>query len=413
MMIDSNEKRRRRRRAGWAAVAAASLAVGGLGGSAAAFAGTSPSAPKDDPKRIVYVEVNDNDMANVADYTLEGTQRPAFDIAMIFAANVNYDTAARSAYLHLNERVTETLRDAENQIRPLQERGTKVLLSVLGNHQGAGIANFPTREAAAAFADELAAVVEQYGLDGIDFDDEWSKYGENGTVPANAFSFVYLVDELRARLGDDKLITFYKIGEAAQATEYDGIRAGDLLDYAWNPWYGTWRVPTVAGMDASQLAPGAIDLSATRQSTAAAFAQRTAAEKYGAIITYNLTSRDQSGYLSSITVPLTGLRTVYKAPRTWSTSTTGSSTTCSARRPDTATRRAPGSGRPTGTPGSSPRSPGEDGRRSPRRTRSGCAACRSRCGRTTRRRRASTRSSPASGSPCGPWRSARGTPAPL
>ncbi|GAT71739.1 conserved domain protein [Microbacterium sp. HM58-2] len=313
-MIDSNEKRHSRRRARWTAFAAACLAVAGLVVPATASAQTAPPNPDDDPKRVVYVEVNSNDMANVADYSLEGTQRPAFDIAIIFAANINYDTTAQSAYLHLNERVAETLQDAENQIRPLQERGTKVLLSVLGNHQGAGIANFPTREAAAAFADELAAVVEQYGLDGVDFDDEWSKYGENGTGPANEYSFVYLVEELRERLGDDKLLTFYKIGEAAEATEYDGIRAGDLLDYAWNPWYGYWWVPETAGMDASQLAPGAINLTATSQGTAAAFAQRTADEGYGAIVTYNLTAGDHSGYLSSITEPLTGLRTAYRAP---------------------------------------------------------------------------------------------------
>ncbi|MBO0982086.1 endo-beta-N-acetylglucosaminidase H [Microbacterium sp. SD291] len=313
-MIDSTKKRRDRRRARLTAAAAACLAIAGLTVPAGASADAGSITPDDDAKRVVYVEVNSNDMANVADYTLEGTQRPAFDIAVIFAANINYDTATQSAYLHLNERVTETLQDAENQIRPLQERGTKVLLSILGNHQGAGIANFPTREAAGAFADELAAVVEQYGLDGIDFDDEWSKYGTNGTGPANEYSFVYLVEELRERLGDDKLLTFYKIGEAAETTEYDGVRAGDLLDYAWNPWYGYWWVPETVGMDAAQLAPGAINLTATGQSTAAAFAQRTADEGYGAIVTYNLTAGDHSGYLSSITEPLTGLKTSYRAP---------------------------------------------------------------------------------------------------
>jgi hypothetical protein len=298
-MRDSTGERRARTRSRIAVPSAASAEV---------------EADSDDAKRVVYVEVNDNDMANVAAYALEGTQRPAFDIAVIFAANVNYDTASQSAYLHLNERVTETLADAENQIRPLQNQGTKVLLSVLGNHQGVGIANFPSREAAGIFADELAAVVEQYGLDGIDFDDEWSKYGTNGTPAANDSSFVYLVDELRDRLGPDKLITFYKIGEAAEATEYDGIRAGDLLDYAWNPWYGTWWAPETQGMDASQLAPGAIDLTVTDQSTARDYAQRTADGGYGAIVTYNLTAGDHSDYISSITEPVTGLKAVYRTP---------------------------------------------------------------------------------------------------
>ncbi|MFB9660278.1 endo-beta-N-acetylglucosaminidase H [Glycomyces mayteni] len=293
----------------------ASAAVLALGLAAAGVQAAAPAAAEplqiDDAKRVVYVEVNSNDMANVADYKLEGTSRPAFDVAIIFAANVNYDTATSQAYLHLNDRVTETLEDADDQIRPLQDQGTEVLLSVLGNHQGAGIANFPSQQAAAAFADELGDVVDAYGLDGIDFDDEWSNYGANGTGPANDSSFVYLVSALRDRLGPDKLITFYNIGPAAAATEYGGVRAGDLLDYAWNPWYGSWSAPQIPGMEAQQLAPGAVNLTATSSGTAASFAQRTASEGYGAIVTYNLTAGDHSAYISGITEPITGYDTVY------------------------------------------------------------------------------------------------------
>ncbi len=303
----------RRRR--FTALAAAALGIAVVSTPLTAGASTaSDTAVADDAKRVVYVEVNSNDMANVADYTLESTLRPAFDIAIIFAANINYDTEKGEAYLHLNERVTETLQDAENQIRPLQKRGTEVLLSVLGNHQGAGIANFESREDAAAFADELAAVVEDYGLDGIDFDDEWSKYGTNGTGQPNEYSFVYLVQELRERLGPDKLITLYNIGPAAEATEYEGVRAGDLLDYAWNPWYGYWDVPQIPGLEPAQLAAGAVDLTRTSQQRAQEFAERTAAEGFGALVTYNLTAGDHSAYLSSITEPLTGHATAYRAP---------------------------------------------------------------------------------------------------
>lgn len=316
-----------RRRRGRTAIAALALGAAVIGTLLTATAATaSEDTAQDDPKRVVYVEVNSNDMANVADYTLEGTLRPAFDIAVIFAANINYDTDKGQAYLHLNDRVTETLEDAENQIRPLQQRGAKVLLSILGNHQGAGIANFDSRADAAAFADEVAAVVEQYGLDGVDFDDEWSKYGENGTGPANESSFVYLVEELRDRLGPDKLLTLYNIGPAAEATEYDGVRAGDLLDYAWNPWYGYWDEPQIAGMEKDQLAPAAIDLTRTSQTRAQAFAERTAAEGFGAVVTYNLTAGDHSDYISSITEPLTGLATAYRAA--WYDADVSAAATC-------------------------------------------------------------------------------------
>ena len=35
------------------------------------------------------------------------------------------------------------------------------------------------------FAEILAWAVEEYQLDGIDFDDEWSKYGENPNFPTS------------------------------------------------------------------------------------------------------------------------------------------------------------------------------------------------------------------------------------
>lgn len=289
---------------------AAPLLAGALLLGAVAAPRAVAEEPAAAPKTVVYVEVNNNDLANVADYTLQGTTTPAFDMAVIFAANINYD--GTTAYLHLNDRVTWTLENAATQIRPVQAKGTKVLLSVLGNHQGAGIANFADYADADAFAAQLEQVVDTYGLDGIDFDDEWSKYGENGTGQPNAWSFVYLVHALRNRLGDDKLITFYNIGPAAAATQYKHMYAGDYLDFAWNPYYGSWRPPSVAHMDRNQFGAGAVDLSQTSQARAQELAQRTVAEGYGVLVTYNLTATNQEDYLTAITTALWGKRTVYR-----------------------------------------------------------------------------------------------------
>lgn len=265
------------------------------------------------PKTVVYVEVNNYDFRNVADYTLNGSNRSPFDMAMIFAANINYDTTKQKAYLHLNDRVTETLENAKTQIRPVQAKGTKVLLSILGNHQGAGFANFPSYRAADAFAAELAATVKKYRLDGIDLDDEWSEYGVNGTGQPNDSSFVYFVSALRHRLGNDKLITFYNIGPSGERTVYHGLKAGWLLDYAYNPYYGSWQPPQIPGMPKSKLGAGAVDLTRTSNSTAVQYAQRTVNERFGVYVTYNLTDQDQSAYLSGITQVLNGRSTVYRA----------------------------------------------------------------------------------------------------
>ena len=287
----------------------ATAAAGMLAGTSAAVAETDAAV---DPQLAVYVEVNSNDLANVADYTLAESGEAAIDMAMIFAANINYD--GEKAYLHFNERVTETLENAQTQIRPVQAKGTKVLLSVLGNHQGAGFANFSSFEEADAFAAQLEDAVDTYGLDDIDFDDEWTEYGANGTPQPNAQSFGWLATALRDRLGPDKIISLYAIGPTYTTTDFSLFDAAGVLDYAWNPYYPTYDAPTVPGLDdRGRLGAAAIDLSNTSAATAADFAERTVADGYGVYVAYNLTATDQSAYLSGITEALKGESTVYRA----------------------------------------------------------------------------------------------------
>jgi hypothetical protein len=128
---------------------------------------------KTGPLAVMYVEVNDANFLNTGCYSLT-TGEPLFDIAIIFAANINYDVQSRRAVLSLNQNVSEVCLNASTYIRPLQEKGIKVLLSILGNHQGAGFCNFPDAESARGFAVQLAEAVQLFGLDGIDFDDEYA-----------------------------------------------------------------------------------------------------------------------------------------------------------------------------------------------------------------------------------------------
>lgn len=267
-----------------------------------------PNAQADgDIVSVMYVEVNDNDLSHVADYSLAGTGTPVFDLAVIFAANINHDGS--KAYLSLNEQVRATLDDAEHQIRPLQDRGIKVLLSILPNHQGAGFANFPDADAAADFARELADVVDQYDLDGIDFDDEYAEYGTGGTDQPNDHSFVDLVLSLRETLGEDRLITLYNIGPSAERTTDGDRNAADALDYAWNPYYGTWAPPEINGMGKEEISPAAVAVGETDPGTITEFAQRTIDQGYGVFLGYNLTDDDASDALSRFTEVLYGAPT--------------------------------------------------------------------------------------------------------
>jgi hypothetical protein len=300
----------RARVAALAVLAAAALAAGStVTTTAAAATGNAVPHAKSGPISVAYIEVNSNSMLPVGKYKLANGGANVFDIGVIFAANINYNTTTKAAYLYFNPQVQSVLDNAATQIRPLQAKGIKVMLSVLGNHQGAGFANFPSKDAANAFAKQLSDAVTKYGLDGIDFDDEYAEYGNNGTGQPNASSFVYLVTALRANM-PSKLISLYNIGPSATRLSYNGVNVSSKFNYAWNPYYGTWGVPSIA-LPKSGLSPAAIEINATSTSTAASLAQQTVSGGYGVYLTYNLDGADRHTYISSFTKALYGSDAVY------------------------------------------------------------------------------------------------------
>jgi hypothetical protein len=293
------------------AVTALVLGTTAMTGAAAAPATAPAPAPapaKQGPTSVAYVEVNNNSILNAGKYTLARGGN-VFDIAVIFAANINYDTATKTAYLHFNDNVQRVLDNAATQIRPLQQKGIKVVLSVLGNHQGAGFANFTSQRSAAAFAHQMSDAVRTYGLDGIDFDDEYAEYGNNGTTQPNASSFVQLVTALRADM-PDKIISLYNIGPAASRLSYGGNDISSAFDYAWNPYYGSWQVPRIA-LPKSKLSPAAVEIGRTSRSTVADLARRTVGEGYGVYLTYNLDGSDRSADITAFTRELYGSDALY------------------------------------------------------------------------------------------------------
>ncbi|MCA5923578.1 endo-beta-N-acetylglucosaminidase H [Curtobacterium oceanosedimentum] len=264
---------------------------------------------KSGPTSVAYVEVNNDELANVGRYTLENGAN-AFDVAIIFAANINRDANGK-AVLYNNENVQRTLDQAATQIRPLQAKGIKVTLSVLGNHQGTGLANFTSKAAARDFAAQVSATVEKYGLDGVDLDDEYSDYGVNGTPQPNDQSIGWLISALRADM-PGKIISFYDIGPSSDALKTVSPSIGKKLDYAWNPYYGTYTAPTIPGLPKSKLSAAAVDIQNTPEATAVSLAQRTKADGYGVFMTYNLPDGDESAYVSAFTKVLYGQAASYR-----------------------------------------------------------------------------------------------------
>ncbi|WP_271766070.1 endo-beta-N-acetylglucosaminidase H [Aquimarina algiphila] len=261
------------------------------------------------PASVMYIEVNDNAMENAIAYTLPNG-KPMIDIAVIFAANINYKNASRTHVLFMNNNVKKVLRNRNTTIKPLQRKGIKVLLSILGNHQAVGISNFPTRGAAKKFAKQVANVVKNNGLDGVDLDDEFAKYETISGRPAiNNKSFIWLLQELRTAMPSNKIITYYRIGESVNQMMSNGKKAGQFLDYGFQPFYGSYSNITVPGLGKGKLSAAAVDVTQTPSSTASNFAQRTKNDGYGAFVMYNLDGVNRESYLNGISQKLYGKKT--------------------------------------------------------------------------------------------------------
>ena len=265
------------------------------------------------PKVMAYIEVNDTNPLNAMLYRMDG--EPFIDIVSIFAANIRAN--GTEPQLWLNDNVTKLLiPDAGSTttghykyVQPLRQDGTKVLLTILGDHDGIGVANL-SPENQQKFAEMLAWAVEEYDLDGIDFDDEWSEYGKDQTFPTYIDgSFSGLVIKLREELdsrfpNDHKLITAYHYNDAVNLSP----SAVACMDYGWTVGFGAalYTSPSTPWTKPKWSAQ-AIDLnqsySAAMLELIKARSQMSRNDGMGAIMTYDLrihTERDPLSVLQKI-----------------------------------------------------------------------------------------------------------------
>lgn len=257
--------------------------------------GERPSTQKDSGMiTVCYVEVNDNNPLNALEWRCVRNDKPLFDIVNIFAANINWIEEEGRVGVVLNPNVKAILSNRDKYIKPLQDAGMRVSLTILGNGDGTGVANL-SDEAARLFAEDLRSIVESYGLDGVDFDDEYSKYSQfpirPGCVEYNAGPYARLLYEVK-RLMPDKLVTVYQIGQALGRDGkgftmlIDGVRPGDFIDYAYTD-YGALYDVLHLGMTRAQWGVGSLDMTYGSESNPANI-QYNRRQGYGVQMVYNL-----------------------------------------------------------------------------------------------------------------------------
>lgn len=251
-------------------------------------------------KSVVYVEANSNSILNAGRYMLSTSGKPFFDAVLLFAPNISWinkkpAVTLGSAYGQLN--------NPDKYIRPLQRKGIKVMVSFLGAMQ-----NFNMQEIE-QISLQIKEIVIRYGLDGINFDDEFQPY-DGITMPvANAFSYTMLIKRCK-ELMPDKIVSLYNIGTIPKVV--NGIIPGDYLDYAWQAYYGQYGAPNIPGLtDKKKLGPAAawiqanpVQSGSTSVTTGETLARRTVTEGYGVMVFYDLTALTTSTWMQRVGLAL-------------------------------------------------------------------------------------------------------------
>lgn len=193
------------------------------------------------PKTFCVMEVNDVNPLNLLSFKLKGSGKYLFDALVLFSDNIVLDKTTGTVHALVNSNIKHILNNREKYLKPLQERGMKVILAITPYHTHAGVANLKPATAD-AFAKELKIICDTYDLDGVFFDDEYTDleptpptgfYGKN-TAEAAA-DLMYRVK----RMMPDRWVIAYQLGAIRRFTGegcrfQDGDRVwqpGDYIDY--------------------------------------------------------------------------------------------------------------------------------------------------------------------------------------
>ena len=181
------------------------------------------------------MEVNNTNPLNNLSYTLASSGKPLFDVVVLFSSNIKYNAETGRVFLHHNENNSAIFNNCTKYLKPLKERGIKVLLSVLGGGDRSGLRSLG-EEAAKEFAREIKATCDVYDLDGVFFDDEYSSY-ENPPAPG----FVVASKEAASRLFyetkklmPEKMVSLFCYSQMTSLPDYGDMKAGEFVDYILN-----------------------------------------------------------------------------------------------------------------------------------------------------------------------------------
>ena len=201
-----------------------------------------PAKPVDKTrKNLAILEVNDVNPLSVLEVKFtDGT--PFFDGVVLFSSNIQYNADGNYVELYHNPNVQTLLEQRDTYIKPLQDAGIEVYLSILGNHTPAWVSNL-LPATAELFAAQVAKAVKDYHLDGVFLDDEYRgtySAGEYedlfypystyyGNLEPQYSRFGYILKQALKTLSWNPKVILYQVNEE-EWRQVDGTPVNEYLD---------------------------------------------------------------------------------------------------------------------------------------------------------------------------------------
>ena len=244
---------------------------------------------KDDPTRKkvnVWIEVNNTNPLNMLQFETEDGHL-LIDHLVLFAYNINYDAEKGKVYCFANPQCQYILDHYNEIVRPLRERGIKVFISVLGNHDVSGLAQL-SDAGARAFAQEMKALCEGYGFDGVNYDDEYSNSPDLSipwfTSRSQAAGNRLYYETWKAM--PDKEMMSYQYGSALGNDAVDGVEPGEYMAWAVGD-YGR-RGVAYSGMTNAQVSYQSSEFAQWRSTPSESTVSQWMASDYGLWMIFSL-----------------------------------------------------------------------------------------------------------------------------
>lgn len=241
-------------------------------------------------KIFSVMEVNDTNPLNNLRYTLKNSGKYMVDALVMFSGNINYNAEEGRVYFFPNENVKAILENREKYLKPLKDRGMKVIMGVMCNHDRACIANLAP-ETARIFAKELKALCDAYQLDGIFWDDE---YCSPITPPPPGFeqrsrkAWSRLAYEVW-KIQPDRWNVAYGYSTTGSAEAVDGVQPGTFISYClpdYSSYYTTSWLDSYPGMQLSQLGGCSMEFAQGRWAASENTLRNMRNEGFGAMMVF-------------------------------------------------------------------------------------------------------------------------------